>query len=111
MLTLGIKPLVFIVFLLLCMPALLKCPACPQKFNDNLGLSVHQRSCTAYKALSTKSAGPKQKFNARNDENSKMQKVAAELTEGDLAERDELREIINHGEFEVDDELVSRICQ
>jgi hypothetical protein len=112
MLTLGIKPLVFIIFLLLCMPALLKCPACPQKFNDNRGLSVHQRSCTAYKALSTKSAGAKRKLNTKNDENSKLQKMATDLTEEDLAQRDELREIVNEGEFEVDEELVSKInCQ
>ena len=100
MLTLGIKPLVFVILLLLCMPALLKCPACPQKFNDNRGLSVHQRSCTAYKALSTKSAGAKRKLNTRNDANSKIQKMATELTEDDLAQHDEVREIINDGEFE-----------
>ncbi|KIJ89512.1 hypothetical protein K443DRAFT_71746, partial [Laccaria amethystina LaAM-08-1] len=63
------------------MPALLKCPACPQKFNDNHGLSVHQRSCTAYKALSTKSAGAKRKLKPKNDENSKLQKMATDLTE------------------------------
>ena len=109
MLTLGIKPLVFIVFLLLCMPALLKCPACPQKFNDNRGLSVHQSSCTAYKALSTRSAGSKRKLNTKNDANLKIQKMGTELTEEDIAQRDELREIINDGEFEVDEELVSKI--
>ena len=109
MLTLGIKPLVFVILLLLCMPALLKCPACPQKFNDNRGLSVHQRSCAAYKALSTKSAGAKRKLNTKNDANSKIQRVATELTEEDLAQRDELREIVNDGEFEVNEELVSKI--
>jgi len=112
MLTLGIKPLIFIILLLLCMPALLKCPACPQKFNDNRGLSVHQCSCMAYKALSTKSAGAKQKLNSKNDANSKIQKIVAELTEEDLVQCDELRETINNGEFEVNKELVSRInCQ
>ena len=109
MLTLGIKPLLLFIFLLLCMPALLKCPAFPQKFNDNHGLSVHQCSCTAYKALSTKSAGAKQKLNTKNDANSKIQKVATELTEEDLAQRDELREMVNDGEFEADKALVSQI--
>ena len=89
MLTLGIKPLLLIIFLLLCMPVLLKCLACPQKFNGNCSLSVHQCSCTAYKALPAKSTGAKRKLNTKNDANSKIQKVAMELTEEDLAQRDE----------------------
>jgi len=36
----------------------------------------------------------------------------AELTEEDLVQHDELRETINNGKFEVNEELVSRInCQ
>lgn len=37
--------------------------------------------------------------------------MATELTEDDLAQRDEVREIINDGEFEVDEELVSKISR